>query len=69
MWLHLLDPDPEEPWRRVAARNDQRGESCRVRVSRPMFDVIESIGQRPTPEEMADPSGLLDPTAPDSAPT
>ncbi|WP_176559374.1 AAA family ATPase [Rubellimicrobium roseum] len=51
--LHLLDPGPEERWRRVEARNAAQGETYRVTVTRPMFDFIESLWQRPSPEEMA----------------
>ena len=69
MRLHLLDPDPEERWRRVNARNEARGETFRVTVTRPMFDFIESLWQRPTPEEMAALNGIEVFTAPESAPS
>jgi len=51
--LHFLDVPAEERWRRVCARNQARGETYRVTVSRPMFDFIESIWQPPTRAEMA----------------
>lgn len=51
--LHVLDIDPGERWRRVEARNAQRGETYRLAVTRPMFDFIEQLWQRPSPEEMA----------------
>lgn len=51
--LHFLDVPAEERWRRVCARNQARGETYRVTVSRPMFDFIESIWQPPTTAEMA----------------
>jgi predicted kinase len=56
--LHLLDPDPETRWARVAARNEAKGETYRLPVTRPMFDFIESIWQRPSEREMADLDGL-----------
>lgn len=51
--LHFLDVDAAERWRRVEARNDERGETFRLKVTRPMFDFIETIWQPPTTEEMA----------------
>lgn len=51
--LHFLDVDAGERWRRVEARNEQQGETFRVKVTRPMFDFIETIWQPPTPEEMS----------------
>ena len=41
--LHFLDFDATERWRRVEARNEQQGETFRVKVTRPMFDFIETI--------------------------
>lgn len=51
--LHFLDVDATERWRRVEQRNEQQGETFRVKVTRPMFDFIETIWQPPTPEEMS----------------
>ncbi len=51
--LHFLDIDATERWRRVEQRNEQQGETFRVKVTRPMFDFIETIWQPPTPEEMS----------------
>ena len=51
--LHFLDVDAGERWRRVEARNEHQGETFRVKVTRPMFDFIETIWQPPTPEEMS----------------
>ena len=51
--LHFLDVDAGERWRRVEARNEQQGKTFRVKVTRPMFDFIETIWQPPTPEEMS----------------
>lgn len=51
--LHFLDIDAGERWRRVERRNEQQGETFRMKVTRPMFDFIETIWQPPTPEEMS----------------
>ncbi len=51
--LHFLDVDTSERWRRVEQRNEQQGETFRVKVTRPMFDFIETIWQPPTAEEMS----------------
>ncbi|WP_425069318.1 AAA family ATPase [Reyranella sp.] len=51
--LHFLDVDAGERWRRVEARNEQQGETFRLKVTRPMFDFIETIWQSPTAEEMS----------------
>jgi predicted kinase len=56
--LHLLDPDRETRWARVAASNEAKGETYRLAVSRPMFDFIESVWQRPSAAEMADLDGV-----------
>ena len=56
--LHLLDPDPELRWARVAARNAAQGETYRVAVTRPMFDFVESIWERPTEAEMTELDGV-----------
>lgn len=51
--LHFLDIDAGERWRRVERRNEQQGETFRLKVTSPMFDFIETIWQPPTPEEMS----------------
>lgn len=51
--LHFLDVDAPERWRRVEQRNEQQGETFRVKVTRPMFDFIETIWQPPTDDEMS----------------
>jgi hypothetical protein len=56
--LHLLDPGAETRWTRVQGRNDQQGETVRLAVTRPMFDFIESVRQRPTEQERVDLHGL-----------
>lgn len=51
--LHFLDVDATERWRRVEQRNEQQGETFRVKVTRPMFDFIETMWQPPTADEMS----------------
>lgn len=56
--LHVFDIDAEERWRRVEARNVEKGETYRLAVSRPMFDFVERLWQRPSSEEMASLDGM-----------
>ncbi len=56
--LHFLDVDAAERWRRVEGRNDERGETFRLTVTRPMFDFIETIWQPPGADEMATLNGV-----------
>ena len=51
--LHILDLDREERWRRVAARNAEKGETYRLTVTRPMFDFVDRLWQPPSDDEMA----------------
>jgi hypothetical protein len=50
--LHLLDIAPEERWRRVQARNADRGPTFRLEVTREMFDFVETLWEPPAPDEM-----------------
>jgi len=50
--LHVLDVPADERWQRVISRNETRGETFSLTVTRPMFDFIESIWEPPTPAEM-----------------
>jgi predicted kinase len=50
--LHVLDVPAEQRWQRVSSRNATRGETFSLTVTRPMFDVIESIWEPPTAAEM-----------------
>jgi predicted kinase len=56
--LHFLDVAAADRWRRVERRNEDRGETFRLAVSRPMFDFIETIWQPPDADEMAALKGL-----------
>lgn len=51
--LHFLDVAADERWRRVEQRNAQQGETFRLKVTRPMFDFIETLWQPPTADEMS----------------
>jgi predicted kinase len=52
--LHFIDLPPEERWRRVEARNAQKGEIYQLGfdVTREMFDFVEGIWEPPTDAEM-----------------
>ncbi len=56
--LHCIDVPADERWRRVCGRNERRGETWRVTVTRPMFDFIETIWQPPDATEMAELDGV-----------
>ncbi len=58
--LHFLDVSADERWRRVEARNRQKGETYQLGfdVTREMFDFVESLWQPPTDAEMAACSGI-----------
>lgn len=56
--LHYVDVDPVERWRRVSERNERKGETYRLAVTRPMFDGIESIWQPPIDSEIAALNGI-----------
>jgi predicted kinase len=58
--LQLLDVPAAERWRRVQARNAEKGESYQLGfdVTREMFDFVETMWQPPTDEEMAGLNGI-----------
>jgi len=58
--LHFLDVPAEERWRRVEARNTQRGETYQLGfdVTREMFDFVEGLWEPPTDAEMLAYNGL-----------
>jgi predicted kinase len=51
--LHFIDVEASERWRRVSARNTEKGETFRLTVTREMFDFVETIWQPPGTGEMA----------------
>jgi len=56
--LHFLDVPADVRWSRVEARNQHKGETFALEVTRPMFDFIESIWQPPGQTEMTDLNGI-----------
>jgi predicted kinase len=50
--LHVLDLPATERWERVKLRNEARGETFSLTISKPIFDFFEKIWERPTPAEM-----------------
>ena len=59
--LHVLDIPAAERWRRVEARNAEKGETHQLEfaVTREMFDFVESMWEPPSAEEMAACDGVL----------
>jgi predicted kinase len=51
--LHVLDIPAAERWNRVKLRNETRGETFALPISKPIFDFFEKIWERPTPAEMS----------------
>jgi predicted kinase len=49
--VHFVDIDATERWRRVQARNAQRGETFVMPVDRAMFDFMESRWEPPAEAE------------------
>lgn len=52
--LHFIDAPMEERWRRVEARNAEKGKTYQLGfdVTREMFDFVETIWEPPTDAEM-----------------
>ena len=50
--VHVLDVGADERWRRVDARNQSRGETYKLTVTRSMFDYVERTWARPTQAEV-----------------
>ena len=52
--LHFIDVPAAERWRRVQARNAQKGETHQLEfaVTREMFDFVEGLWEPPNDEEM-----------------
>ncbi len=58
--LHFVDVPADERWRRVQARNDEKGETYQLGfdVSREMFDFVESLWEPPTDAELQAHNGV-----------
>jgi predicted kinase len=59
--LHVLDVTARERWRRVQARNAEKGSNYPLPfdVTRDMFDFVESIWEMPTEAELATLNGIV----------
>jgi predicted kinase len=56
--LHFIDVEAAERWRRVNARNTEKGETFHLAVTREMFDFVENIWQAPNADEMVALKGI-----------
>ncbi|MCI0755642.1 AAA family ATPase [Teichococcus vastitatis] len=56
--LHWLESTPETRWARVQARNEDKGATFAMTVSRAMFDFVETLWEPPTAAEMAHMQGV-----------
>lgn len=50
--LHFLDIDASVRWERVQSRNEKQGETFQMKITRGMFDYIETIWEPPSEEEI-----------------
>jgi predicted kinase len=50
-WIYYLDIDADERWRRVQQRNDERGPTFQLEVTREMFDFMEARFEPPADDE------------------
>ena len=50
--LYVLNAPTEKRWQRVAARNQEQGETFSLEVTRAMFDFVEGMWEPPEEEEM-----------------
>lgn len=49
--VHFLDIPKDKRWQQVQQRNNEKGESYTMQVSREMFDYMENIFEPPTEQE------------------
>jgi predicted kinase len=58
--LHVLDVSSAERWRRIETRNREKGATYNLPfdVTREMFDLVETLWEAPTNEEMASSHGI-----------
>ncbi len=50
--LHVVDAPAELRWQRVQQRNEQRGDTFALEVTREMFDFVESMWEPPDEAEL-----------------
>lgn len=56
--LHWLDVDAGERWRRVSARNDVKGETYALTITRQVFEFMEARFEAPTLDELRNLNGF-----------
>lgn len=56
--VHFIDVPADERWRRVEARNAERGETYAMMVDRGMFDFMEGLWEPPDQAEWSANGGL-----------
>ena len=56
--LHFLDVPADERWRRVHGRNQRKGDTFSLDVSRELFDFFDGIWEPPTTAELASLNGV-----------
>ncbi|USG60589.1 ATP-binding protein [Sneathiella marina] len=49
--LHFLDIAASERWERVQSRNEKQGDTFHMKITRNMFDYIETIWEPPSEDE------------------
>jgi predicted kinase len=55
--LHVLDAPASLRWERVEARNQSRGETFSLQVTRDMFDFVEQMWEAPDARELREHAG------------
>lgn len=50
--LHFLDVDASVRWERVNSRNEKQGKTFHMKITRGMFDYIETIWEPPSNDEI-----------------
>lgn len=50
--LHFLDVDASMRWKRVQSRNENQGRTFQMKITRNMFDYIETIWEPPSNDEL-----------------
>lgn len=50
--LHYLDISTDERWKRVEERNQHKGDTYALEVTRPMFDFVDAMFETPENTEM-----------------
>jgi len=56
--LHVLDVDASVRWKRIEARNKEKGDTFHMEITRGMFDYIETTWELPGDDELHRPEKL-----------